>query len=259
MGVVVVLASLALATVAAAQQPNEDASPVEPDAQPSATLSDAQLDRMLERLAAGESTGLIGLNSYVVVVGQVPEIPLLGRDPDLGTESARFGPPSHAEMLAIVRPPTATQAAGADTLGIATATAFAVLAPMAVKAVAGWLGGDDDDESEAARFAAYTRTVQVGGGPEGASSVPFYRTGEQLVVFSMRVAESYTDGVEVEVNGQPLGLFDHSVNDIRVPDELLTNDTDHGIHLLTALTASGVVLEQPVEVEVVVVVYAAEG
>ena len=77
MGVVVVLASLALATVAAAQQPNEDASPVEPDAQPSATLSDAQLDRMLERLAAGESTGLIGLNSYVVVVGQVPEIPLL--------------------------------------------------------------------------------------------------------------------------------------------------------------------------------------
>ena len=77
MGVVVVLASLTLATVAAAQQPNEDASPVEPDAPPSVTLSDAQLDRMLERLAAGESTVLLGLNSYVVVIGQAPEIPLL--------------------------------------------------------------------------------------------------------------------------------------------------------------------------------------
>ncbi len=258
MGVVVLFASLALATVAAAQQANEDESAVEPDAPPSVTLTDAQLDRMLEQLAAAESTGLRGLNSYVVVIGQLPEIPLLGRDPDLGIETAGFGPPSHAEMMAIVKPPTVNQAAGADTLGIASATAFAVLAPMAVKAVAGWLGGDDDDESEAARFAGYTRTVQVGGGPEGASSVPFYRTEEQLVVFSMRVAESYTDGVEVEVNGQPLGVFDHSVNDIRVPDELLVTDNDHGIHLLTASTASGVILEQPAEVEVVVVVYATD-
>lgn len=258
MGVVVVFVSLALVTVAAAQPPNEDPSPVEPDAPPSVTLSDAQLDRMLERLAAGESTGLLGLNSYVVVIGQAPEIPLLGRDPDLGTDSARFGPPSHVEMMAIVKPPTATQAAGTDTLGIASATAFAVLAPIAVKAVAGWLGGGDDDEPEGPRFAAYTRTVQVGGGPEGASSVPFYRIGEQLVVFSMRVAEKYADGVEVQVNGKTLGVFDHSVNDIRVPDELLVTDNEHGIHLLTASTASGVLLEQPAEVEVVVVVYATD-
>ena len=213
---------------------------------------------MLERLAARESVSLLDLNSYVVVVGLAPKLPLFGSKSDLGSETATLGMPTHAEMMAIVMPSPVAQAAGADTLGIVTATAFGRLVPLAVKAVAGWLGGNDDDEPEAARFAGYTRTIQIGGDVDGPSSVSFYRRGEQPVVLSMRVAESYTDGVQLEIDGHTLGVFDRSVNDMSVPDELVGPDGENGLHLLTVSPASDAVLGQPAQVDIVVVVYATD-
>ncbi len=255
-GVVLALGSSWLATVAVAQ--NQRQPPAEADPPETLLLSDVQLDRMLERLAVGESARLLDLKSYVVVVGRAPENPLFGSDADLGTETTPLGIPRHAEMMAIVRPSTVSQAAGSDNLGIATATAFSVFVPMAVKAVAGWLGGGDDDEVDAPRFAGYTRTLQVDGGQDSVSSVPFYRKGEQRVAVSMRVAESYADGVRVQIDGNELGVFDQSVSDLRVSDDLLTTDRDDGLHLLTISAASGAAPERPVDVDVVVVVYATE-
>ena len=218
-GVVASLASTALVTVAAAQPTGE--AQRAGDAPLTVELTDAQLERMLERLAARESVSVHDLNSYVVVVGRAPKLPLFGSKSDLGFETATLGMPTHAEMMAIVMPSPVAQVGSADTLGIVTATAFGVLAPLAVKAVAGWLGGNDDDEPEAARFAGYIRTVQIGGDVDGASSVSFYQRGEQPVVLSMRVAESYTDGVQLEIDGHTLGVFEQSINDMSVPDELL--------------------------------------
>ncbi len=258
-GVVAFLASTALVTVAVAQT-TRDVPPTEPDLPPLVELSDAQLERMLERLAARESVRLLDLNSYVVVVGRAPKLPLFGSKADLAAGTAALGMPTHAEMMAVVTPSPVTQAAGADTLGIVTATAFGVLVPLAVKTVAGWLGGngDDDDEPEAVRFAGYTRTVQIGGDVGSVPSVSFYRRGEQPVVISMRVAESYTQGVQLEINGHTLGVFDESVNDMRVPDELLVTDGDDGLHLLTVSPVSDAVLDRPAEVDIAVVVYATD-
>ena len=253
-GVVASLASTALVTVAVAQPAGDAPLTVE--------LSDAQLGRMLERLAARESVSLLDLNSYVVVVGRAPKLPLFGSKSDLGSGTATLGMPTHAEMMAIVTPSPVAQAGGANTLGIVTATAFGVLAPLAVKAVAGWLGGndDDEDESEAIRFAGYTRTVQLGGDVDGdvdgASSVSFYRRGAQPVVLSMRVTESYTDGVQLEIDGHTLGVFERSINDMSVPDELLGLDGDNGLHLITVSPAFDAVLGRPAQVDIVVVVYA---
>ncbi len=257
-GVVASCASTALVTVAAAQPTGE--APPAGDAPLTVELSEAQLERMLERLAARESVSLLDLNSYVVVVGRAPKLSLFGSKSDLGLETATLGMPTHAEMMAIVMPSQVAQAGSADTLGIVTATAFGVLAPLAVKAVAGWLGGNDndDDEPEAARFAGYTRTVQIGGDVEGASSVSFYRRGEQPVVLWMRVAESYTDGVQLEIDGHTLGVFEQSINDMSVPDELLGPDGDNGLHLLTVSPASDAVLGQPAQVDIVLVVYATD-
>ena len=75
----------------------------------------------------------------------------------------------------------------------------------------------------------------------------------------MRVAESYTQGVQLEMNGHALGVFDESVNDMRVPDELLVTDGDNGLHLLTVSPASDAVLDRPAVVDIVVVVYATDG
>ena len=260
-GVVAFLVCTALVTVAVAQT-TQDVPPTEPDLPPLVELSDAQLERMLERLAARESVRLLDLNSYVVVVGRAPTLPLFGSKADLAAGTAALGMPTHAEMMAVVTPSPVTQAAGADTLGIVTATAFGVLAPLAVKTVAGWLGGNgddaDDDEPESVRFAGYTRTVQIGGDMDGVPSVSFYRRGEHPVVISMRVAESYTQGVQLEINGHTLGVFDKSVNDMRVPDELLVTDGDNGLHLLTVSPASDAVLDRPAEVDIAVVVYATD-
>ena len=134
-GVVAFLVCTALVTVAVAQT-TQDVPPTEPDLPPLVELSDAQLERMLERLAARESVRLLDLNSYVVVVGRAPTLPLFGSKADLAAGTAALGMPTHAEMMAVVTPSPVTQAAGADTLGIVTATAFGVLAPLAVKTVA---------------------------------------------------------------------------------------------------------------------------
>ena len=182
-GVVAFLACTALVTVAVAQT-TQDVPPTEPDLPPLVELSDAQLERMLERLAARESVRLLDLNSYVVVVGRAPELPLFGSKADFASGTAALGMPTHAEMMAVVMPSPVAQAGSADTLGIVTATAFGVLAPLAVKTVASWLGGGDDDDGtndddpEAVRFAGYTRTVQIGGDVDSVPSVSFYRRGE---------------------------------------------------------------------------------
>lgn len=255
-GGVMSLAFAALVAGAVAQTTRE-VPQTEPDLPPLVELSDAQLERMLERLAAREAVSLLDLNSYVVVVGRAPELPLFGSKADLRSGTAALGMPTHAEMMAVVTPSPVAQAGSADTLGVVTATAFGVLAPLGVKTVAGWLRGTGDDEPEAVRFAGYTRKVRIGG-EDGVPSVSFYRRGTQPVVVSMHVPEAYAQGVQLEINGHTLGVFDESVNDVRVPDELLVTDADNGLHLLTVAPASDAVLDRPTEVDLVVVVYATD-
>ncbi len=108
-GVVAFLACTALVTVAVAQT-TQDVPPTEPDLPPLVELSDAQLERMLERLAARESVRLLDLNSYVVVVGRAPELPLFGSKADFASGTAALGMPTHAEMMAVVMPSPVAQA-----------------------------------------------------------------------------------------------------------------------------------------------------
>jgi len=252
-GVVAFLASTALVTVAVAQ-PAGNAPPAEPEAPAFVELSDAQL----ERLAARESVSLLDLNSYVIVVGLAPKLPLFGSKSDLGSETATLGMPTHAEMMAVVTPSPVTQAGGADTLGIVTARAFGVLAPLAVKTVAGWLGGNDDDEPEAVRFAGYTRTVQIGGDVDG-----------RVVGFVLpqgRATGGYFDArgrvVYTRCPARDERARAWRVRRERQRHEGAGRTARHGrrgLHLLTVSPASDAVLDRPTVVDIVVVAYATDG
>ena len=256
MRVLIILVSLTLATVVEAQQPNENVfvgtvSPL------CTTFSDWQLDRMFKRLAAEETAHLRGIESYVMVIGNAPKLSLLGDDPDLGLDSSGLGPViGHAEMMAVAKPPTVTQAARADVLGIASSTAVAVIAPLAVKALTGLFHrGDEDALERRQRFTVYTQEPLDRSGPVAALSVPFFRVTGQPVAISIRLGKLFSKSVEVSVNGQLIGVFDESVNDIQVPDAFLIINNGHDHHLLTATMSSGVEIEQLDELEAIVVVY----
>ena len=55
-----------------------------------------------------------------------------------------IGPPTHRDMLSLATPRAVSEAVSADALGVATASAFA-LVPYAVKTIAGWLRGAGGD------------------------------------------------------------------------------------------------------------------
>ena len=79
-----------------------------------------------------------------------------------------MGGPTHWAMMDVMTPRGLTEAGSSDVLGIATASAGALVVPYAIKAIeaiAGWLFGDDDDalehpiltESEETRSLAFAR------------------------------------------------------------------------------------------------------
>ena len=258
-GVVAVVGVAALSTVwiAAAAGTTAQDPELPPTTAPAehavVTLSDAQLERMLERLQAGEATPLLNLDSYIVVVGRAPEVPLFGAGVDLGADAARAGASIHSEMMAVMTPSYLRQAAGSDAAGQATAA----FVPAAVNAVAGWLGGRDVDDAAAPRFAGYTRTLQLGTGRDVVSSMPFYQAANQPVVVSMRFAEPRPGGVEIVIDGQTLGVFDDSVDDVAVPAEVLERGRPGDVHVLEVAPA-GQSPGERADLDVAVVVYSAD-
>ena len=63
----------------------------------------------------------------------------------VGTTGRQLGPPTHRDMLNQWTPREMREAGATDVLGIATASAFAIV-PYAITKIAGWLSGDDGGE-----------------------------------------------------------------------------------------------------------------
>jgi hypothetical protein len=247
--------------------PTTDSAPEQVDTpRDGATVPGERIERMLGRMSSERDTQLQSLNlrEYVLVVGQQPEMPLFGTEPDLTGGPPAYGVPSHTEMLSVVTPSDLRQAAGSDALGIATA-ALSMLVPAAVKAVAGWFAGDDDQTPRGPRYAGYTGSFRLDDASAELSTrvsvVPFYRTASQRVSLSVTFAPQPTRGVIVTVDDQPFGVFDSDVSALRVPDELLQPGRQGDVHLLklTRPTPAPPEDEEPVEVDVVVVVQERNG
>lgn len=70
---------------------------------------------------------------------------LVGRVDRFGGAPATIGPPTHQDMMAIMTPRWFTEGRpSGDLLSVATGSAFSLL-PIAIKALGGWLFGDDEE------------------------------------------------------------------------------------------------------------------
>ena len=167
-------------------------------------------------------------------------------------------------MLSVVTPSDLRQAVGSDARGIATA-ALSMLVPAAVRAVAGWFAGDDNQTPRGPRYAGYTGSFRLDDASAElstrVSAVPFHRTAGQRVSLSATFDPQPTRGVIMTVDDQPFGVFDSDVSALRVPDELLQPGQQGDVHLLklTRPTQAPPEDEEPVEVDVVVVVQERNG
>lgn len=223
-----------------------------------ATVPEERIERMLARMSPELNPQLNSLNlsEYVIVVGQQPEVSLLGSEPDLGGGAPAFGPPTHVEMMATVTASDIQQAAGADALGIATA-ALSMLAPRAIGALAGWFSGDGNPTPSGPRYAGYTGNFLLGGADADPSTrvsvVPFYRTEGQPVSVSATFTPQPFESVIMTVDDQPFGAFERDVVEVPVPDELLQPGRQGDIHLLK-LTRPATAPEAPLQIDLVVVV-----
>ena len=239
--------------------PTTDSSPDRGDtARDGATVPGERIERMLARMSPELNPQLRSLNlrEYVIVVGRQPEVSLFGTDPDLSGGARGYGPPGHTEMMAAVTPSEFRQAAGSDALGISTA-ALSMLVPAALKAVTGWFAGDDD-QTRGPRYAGYTGSFRLDGAATESSTrvsvVPFHRSKDQSVSLSVTFDPQPPGGVIMTVDDQPFGVFDRDVNALRVPDELLQPDRQGDVHLLKMTRPTDASGEDPVEIDVVVVV-----
>lgn len=236
-----------------------DSSPGQTDAARDAMVPGERIERMLAQMSSEVDPQLRSLNlrEYVIVVGQQPEVSLFGTDPDLTGGPQAYGVPSHTEMLAAVTPSDIRQAAGYDALVISNA-ALSMLAPAALDAVVGWFAGDDKQTPRGPRYAGYTGSFRLAGAAAEPSArvsvVPFHRTEGQAVSLSVTFDPPPDPGVIMTVDDKPFGVFDRDVSALSVPDELLQPGRQGDVHLLKMTRQTEAPREDPVEIDVVVVV-----
>ena len=207
-----------------------------------------RISRALEEIppADGRSRWL-NLTEYVIVVGEAPQISLFG-NADLSGGPMRS---MHADMMTIARPSRFDQAAGSDALGAATAAAFFKFVPPAIRAVAGWFTGDEDDR--AAGWAAYTETFVLESSAT-AHTLIFHWLEGQRVALHARLSHADTLGFRVGVDGQEWDTFDREVVDHTIPSELLRPTGTGNVHRLAVRRAPGTA-EAPLRVDLMVVVH----
>jgi len=161
----VLLAALLAVVLSAPISAQTDSQSRDPDApaQPNAATapSAASLDRIKRGLAIERTVTLPeapgwGLDEELRLVTRAPSLELFdglaivgGIDYFWGGDELSgpvpMGGPSHSAMMNAVTPREFQQAASSDTLGMTTASAFAVV-PAAIKKIASWFTGGDDDE-----------------------------------------------------------------------------------------------------------------
>ena len=142
-----------------------------------------------------------------------------------------------------------------DALGIATAALFRLVSP-AIRTVAGWFSGDEDDHPP--RWAAYTETVVLE--PTNEASPPaqtllFHRLEGQRVSLHTSTSHRPTTGFVITVDGQEWGVLEQEVADRTIPNELLLPGRVGNLHSLTVRQVRGTLLEDPVTVDLLVVVH----
>ncbi len=158
---ILILTASALSTPTSAQtQPTDQT--VEPQLQEPGTAavpSPAALDRIRRGLVLQRPTELPRLAGFDIV----DHVPLVDGRPAIqflpgldvvgglnlfglvGSTGRQLGPPTHRDMLNQWTPREVREAGATDVLGIATASAFAIV-PYAITKIAGWLFGDDGDD-----------------------------------------------------------------------------------------------------------------
>ena len=195
---------------------------------------------------------MLNLTEFVVVVGTAPTLPLFGDD-DLSGGPWRS---THADMMAAARPARLDQAVGSDVLGVATAALFA-LVPPAVRAVAGWLSGDE--EVRGPGWAGYTETFVLGSQAEtlpADRTLGFHRLGGQRVALHASVSGPEAPGFMVTVDGQQWRTFHWEVADHTVPNERLLPEPVGNMHRVTVGRVPGTQLpHDPLIVGLLVVVH----
>ena len=164
----------------------------------------------------------------------------------------------HTEMMAAVRPSRMDQAVGSDSLGVATAAAFA-LVPVAIRTVAGWFSGDEDVRGPG--WAGYTETFVLGSPADtlpATHTLGFHRLEGQRVALHVSVSGPDAAGFMVTVDGHRWRTFDQEVADHTIPHELLLPEPVGDMHRLTISHVPGSYLQAPLTVGLLVVVHEAE-
>ena len=212
-----------------------------------------RIKRILDSAPAEISGRLLDLTEYVLVVGQPPTLSLFGEE---NLKRGIVGPAVHDELRAITRPSRLKDAAGADVLGIATATIFS-LAPRAVAAISGWFKTDD----ERPRWAGYTDSFIVGSRTAEApqsNTLLFHRLKGQRVSLHLKRLERPTARYTIVVDDQLLGIFETDISELTISAHFLQPDPLGNLHTLTVSTDPSSPQEMPFSVDVLVVVHAAE-
>ena len=182
------------------------------------------LDRIRRALDSSAEAGaprlrIPDVREYLFVVGKAPEVSLFG-DTDLSRGAGAVGAPTHADMRAIARPSRLDQAIGSDALGVAT-TALSMVVPRAIRAVAGWFSGDQDDRVP--RWVGYTGTFVLEPTDEAsptAHALLFHRLDGHRVSLHTSASHPPNAGVVITVDGQEWGALEQEVADRTIPNEL---------------------------------------
>ena len=201
-----------------------------------------------EPLSAGERSRWLNLTEYVVVIGEAPELSLFGGNDLNGGPMGSM----HADMMAVARPSRVDQAVGSDALGAATTAAFFKFVPPAIRAIAGWFSGNEDDRSVG--WAAYTETFVLESSA-AAQTLMFYCLEGQRVALHASLSHLDTSGFMVAVDGQEWDTFDRAVSDRTIPNELLLPGRVGNLHSLTVRQVRRTALEAPLTIDVLVVVH----
>ena len=214
-----------------------------------------RIKRALDRPAPTDGHArLLDFTEFVVVVGTAPDVPLFEEGDFSGGPVGSM----HTEMMAAVRPSRMDQAVGSDSLGVATAAAFA-LVPVAIRAVAGWFSGDEDVRGPG--WAGYTETFVLGSPADtlpATHTLGFHRLEGQRVALHVSVSGPEAAGFMVTVNDHQWRTFDQEVADHTIPHELLLPEPVGDMHRLTISHVPGSYLQAPLTVGLLVVVHEAE-
>ena len=211
-----------------------------------------RIKRALDRTPPADGRPrLLNLTEYVVVVGKAPEISLFG-GVDLGGGPFRS---MHADMMAATRPSKLDQAIGSDGLGVATLALFQ-LVPPALRVIAGWFSGDQDDRRPG--WVAFTETLVLEPADQSslaAHTLLFHRLEGQRVSFHTRTSHPPSSGFVLAVDSQEWGILEQEVADRTIPNELLQPGRVGNLHSLTVSQVPGTVMEVPLAVDLLVVVH----